>query len=368
MSRFTRRVGFLNVAGAAGMLGGVLAAAVCFTGCGDPPITAQRVPKEKDPHTAAAAADPHAHGHGVTPPTRAALEWKLPAGWKEATTGRMALATFAIAGEGGAEAQVSVTAMPNIAEHEADIVNMWRQQAGLPALGKEEAKASLQPVEVGGEKGRLFEVATAAGGATGPKRIVTAMAHRSDTSWFYKLTGDAKTVEAQKPAFLEFLKSIRVKEAAAPAEAAAPVAAPPPTPAPAAGSGPKWKVPAPWQTVAAGQMQLAKFAVPARGSAKAEVAVSVFPSDTGGTLANVNRWRGQIGLAPIAEAELPKQITALDPANPQAFLVDLKNNDRQLIAAIVPRGGQWFFYKLLGDAAAVTPEKDAFVAFVKSEP
>jgi hypothetical protein len=82
----------------------------------------------------------------------------------------------------------------------------------------------------------------------------------------------------------------------------------------------------------------------------------------------VNRWRQQIGLEPIAEADLAKHVTALDPASPQAFLVDLKNNDRQLVAAVVPRSGQWFFYKLMGGAAAVTPQKDAFVAFVKSEP
>jgi hypothetical protein len=137
---------------------------------------------------------------------------------------------------------------------------------------------------------------------------------------------------------------------------------------PTADAGPKWKVPPQWTALPAGQMQLAKFAMPQRGNAKAEVAVSVFSSDTGGTLRNVNRWRGQIGLGPVTEAELAQQVTKLDPANPQAVLVDLKNNDLQLIAAIIPRGGQWFFYKLTGDAAAVAPERDAFVAFVKSEP
>jgi hypothetical protein len=32
---------------------------------------------------------------------------------------------------------------------------------------------------------------------------------------------------------------------------------------------------------------------------KAEVTVSAFPGDTGGLLANLNRWRGQIGLEPV---------------------------------------------------------------------
>ncbi len=376
MGRSTRRIASWKTAGAAGSIAGLLLTTACFTGCGDPPITAQRVPKEKTPP---AAADPHGHaqgdphGHGMTPPARAALEWKLPAGWKEATTGRMALASFTIAGEGGAEAQVSVTALPNVVKHEADIVNMWRQQFDLPAVGADEALGALRPVEVGADKGRLFEAASKAAEGATARRIVAAMAHRSDASWFYKLSGDAKVVEAQKAAFIEFLKSIRIKEGVAPAEAQAETAPAPAAPAapasaPAAESTQKWKVPAQWTTVAAGMMQLAKFAVPARGDAKAEVAVSVFPNDTGGTLGNVNRWRQQIGLEPVTEAELLKQVTTLDPATPQAFLVDLKNNDRQLIAAVVPRGSQWFFYKLTGATAAVAPEKDAFVAFVKSEP
>jgi hypothetical protein len=105
--------------------------------------------------------------------------------------------------------------LSNLAGHEADIVNMWRQQLDLPSVGEPEALRSLQPVEVGDEPGRLFEVAAAADVATAQKRIVTAMVHRSDGSWFYKLTGDSKTVEAQKPAFIEFLKSIRIQQTAA---------------------------------------------------------------------------------------------------------------------------------------------------------
>ena len=46
----------------------------------------------------------------------------------------------------------------------------------------------------------------------------------------------------------------------------------------------------------------------------------------------------------------------------------MTNNGKRLIGAIVPRGSQWFFYKLLGDEAAVAAQRDAFVAFVKSEP
>jgi hypothetical protein len=342
----------------------VLVAALCLLGCDNAKITSDRVPKEKKTPT-----PDQAHGHGdmhghrtVTP--RAQLEYQLPAGWKEAAASRMSVASFILAGEGGGEAQLNITPLPSLAGREAGIVNMWRQQAGLSELSDDEAAKTLKPVEVAGEQGKLFELTAKPDGTNASATILTAMVHRPDGSWFYKLTGDTRTVEAHKPAFIEFLKSVRVREAPAPAaqEAMAPQAPP------ATESSFKWKVPAQWKPLAAGAMQAAKFAVPQRGDAKAEVSVSVFGNDTGGTLGNVNRWRSQIGLPPVAEPELKNHVTILDPATPQAFLVDLKNNDQQLIAAVVPRQGQWFFYKLMGHASAVAPEKDAFVAFVKSEP
>jgi hypothetical protein len=98
------------------------------------------------------------------------------------------------------------------------------------------------------------------------------------------------------------------------------------------------------------------------------VMVSIFPSDTGGLLGNVTRWRGQIGLSEISEADLAKLITPLDPKDSRAVMVDMTNSGKQLIGAIVPRGSQWFFYKLLGDEPAVAAQRDAFIAFVRSEP
>ena len=61
-------------------------------------------------------------------------------------------------------------------------------------------------------------------------------------------------------------------------------------------------------------------------------------------------------------------VSSLDPANPEAKLVDMTNANKRLVGAIVPRGGRYWFYKLLGDAEAVAPEKEAFIAFAKTAP
>ena len=112
-------------------------------------------------------------------------------------------------------------------------------------------------------------------------------------------------------------------------------------------------------------MQVAKFSVPEVNGAKADVTISVFPNSTGGTLANVNRWRNQIGLSPVDESGLSQIVKPLDEKNSGAVIADISNNSRRLVGAIVPNGGQWYFFKMMGDDAAVAPQKETFTKFVK---
>jgi hypothetical protein len=310
--------------------------------------TVEKRPPDTDPAAKAGADAPSQ--------PRPAITYTVPPDWKDLGANTMSLANFHIKTDAG-EASVNVTPLGSMAGGEAAIVNMWREQVGQPALPDSEAAATLSPVEIGGESGQLFEISGQRGGE--PLKIVTAFVHRSDGSWFYKMQGPDVVVTGQKPAFIEFLKSVHVQDNGATAAA----------PSEAAPASPQfhWKVPEGWQTLAPGQMQVAKFAVPARGDAKAEVFVSIFPSDTGGALANVNRWRRQVGLGEIDEAGLKSCSSPLEGA-PDALLVNLTNENRSLLGAIVPRDGQWWFYKLLGDTSAVSPEHDNFVRFAQSQP
>jgi hypothetical protein len=117
-------------------------------------------------------------------------------------------------------------------------------------------------------------------------------------------------------------------------------------------------------------MLLAKYTM-GSDTAKAELTISKFPGDVGGMLANVNRWRGQIQLPALSEAELSNAVTLVDVLGGRATLVDMTNDkatsgNQRLIAAIVSRDGQSWFYKMMGDAGTVGREKDAFVQFVQS--
>jgi hypothetical protein len=134
---------------------------------------------------------------------------------------------------------------------------------------------------------------------------------------------------------------------------------------------PNWEVPSGWKEVPGGQFLVAKFVLPGGGDAPTAVNVSKSPGDGGGLLANVNRWRGQLGLAPAAEADLAKQVQSLDLPGGKATLADLTGKDARtgqparLLAAVVTREGETWFYKLMGNEQVVQQEKDAFLKFVQ---
>ena len=49
-------------------------------------------------------------------------------------------------GAGGKEANASITRLANLDGKDPELVNMWRQAAGLKELSQEEALNQLQPV------------------------------------------------------------------------------------------------------------------------------------------------------------------------------------------------------------------------------
>ena len=123
-----------------------------------------------------------------------------------------------------------------------------------------------------------------------------------------------------------------------------------------------------WKTLAAGQMQVAKFAVPERDGAKAEVFVSVFPSESGGTLANVNRWRRQIGLDPVDEEGLKPLVSPLGGRSRRAarrFEERRKGACSARSSRATAAGG---FTSSWASTPAVTAEREAFVRFVQTAP
>ena len=260
-------------------------------------------------------------------------------------------------------------------------VNRWRSTVGLAPVKEEELAKLAQPVEIAGQTGQLYEQAGENPGSGEKGRILAAVLRREGVAWFFKMNGDDALVAEQKPAFLAFLKSVSF--AASTSRADLPPSHPPigdmasmPTAAPAgAGSTegkPTWQVPSTWKEIPGGQFLVAKFMISGAGGAQAAVNVSMSAGDGGGPVGNINRWRGQLGLAPLSDSEVNKLLTSIDTAGGKAMLVDMTGTDARtsqkarLVGAIVPQGNRTWFYKLMGDEQLVEKEKDSFAKLVQT--
>ena len=128
-------------------------------------------------------------------------------------------------------------------------------------------------------------------------------------------------------------------------------------------TNPQWVVPKDWQPGKTSSMRRASFAVTG-----AEIAVTVFPGDVGGLLANLNRWRGQIGLEPTTAEKLADLTQKLTVNGVAATVVDIANDatGKRMLVATIPQGGNSWFFKITGDKPLVEAQKAAFLDFVKS--
>jgi hypothetical protein len=352
-----------------------------LVGCNRGQVQEYRVSKEQPLGQAQAQPAALPPGHPDVPGAAApAIQCKRPADWQDAPLGEMRAASFRVAGKDGKQADVSVIPLPDLARSDLDNVNRWRGQVGLPGVSEEELAKLAQPVQIAGQSASLYEQAGTNPGSGDKSRILAAITRRDGTAWFFKMTGDDALVAAQKPAFIEFLTSVSFT--AATVQAQLPPSHPPidgasmmgqaSTAASSGQSKPNWDVPSGWKEVPGGQFLVAKFLVTGAADVQAAVNVSMSPGDGGGLLANVNRWRTQLGLGPVAEADLANQTQALDLADGKASVTDIAGQDpksgqpARLLAVVIPRSGQTWFYKLMGNAQVVQQEKDAFMKFVQS--
>jgi len=305
---------------------------------------------------------------------QAPLTWTTPKGWTEVPPSEMRVASFKVPGKDGKQADVSIVPLPGMTGTDTANVNRWRGQVGLPGMTEDDLQKSAENIEAGGKPAQLYDIAGQNPASGETARILGVIQHRDDMAWFYKMTGDATLVEQQKPAFIAFLKSLNFAAATAPATL--PPSHPPigdmMTPATSSGpvsheGQPKWQVPAGWHEVPAGQFLLAKFMLAGDGGAAAAVNVSMSAGDGGGLDANVNRWRGQLGLAPSPDS----LTTPIVVAGGKASLVDMIGTDvrtsqpTRLVGVIVSQSDRTWFYKLMGDAKVVESQKDAFTQFVQ---
>lgn len=300
------------------------------------------------------------------------LTWALPVGWTEVAPSEMRVASFSIVDANNKHADVSVIPLSGMGGGDLPNVNRWRGQVGLAKTTEDQLSAMAESVEAAGQPAQLYDITGKSPDNGQATRILVAIEHRGDTSWYFKMMGDADLVEQQKPTFITFLKSLsftaeQTQGQLPPGQPAISDTGATSTASPARTPGEAiLQVPPGWQAVDAGEFLVAKFSI-TNDSGAATVNVSSSKGDGGGLMPNVNRWRGQLGLPP----QMMLLSTTFEVSGGEAQMVDMTGTDAQtgqsaeIVGAIVTQPGRTWFYKLMGDPKVVSAQKDTFTQFVQ---
>jgi hypothetical protein len=135
---------------------------------------------------------------------------------------------------------------------------------------------------------------------------------------------------------------------------------------------PTWTLPKGWdKSDKKVPFSIGVFKVSEEGQ-EADVTVSWLAGDGGGLLQNVNRWRRQVGLPPIEQDDLLKEVKKVEVGGVPGYSVDLTAPDSagdkplRILGEIVPNEKRTWFFKMRGPVGLVEKQKGSFDTFVKS--
>ena len=238
-------------------------------------------------------------------PTNPTPRWQLPAAWKEEPGTGMRAATIFVP-TSGKPLELSITSLPwtDTQEDLLDNVNRWRGQVQLPPIGSEALAECTRELVAGDITLTIVDLLgqMQSSGMTPP--VVSGMPVPPDSSSVATAGGPAAPsgvpqMPAGHPSFSRSSAADRITLA--------------------------YETPAGWQSLPASGIRKAAFRV-TDAAREAQVTVIDFPATAGpmiaDPLANVNRWRSEVGLEPLTADDLAAATKPIEIAGLQASYVE----------------------------------------------
>jgi hypothetical protein len=279
--------------------------------------------------------------------------WELPDGWTEQPASGMRAATV-IVPTSGKPLELTVTSLPwtGAAAELLSNVNRWRGQMQLAPIGGDGLAECTRTITAGDAKMTVVDLRGTMGA----------------TGMMPPFAGGGASLPA--PAAQPSSDAGQLPPGHPPISSDAPQ-----------GAGPsplKFDTPAGWLPLPASGMRKAAFGI-VDGDERALVTVIDFPIDAGPMMAdpleNVNRWRREVGLGPIARDALDDQTESIEIGGAEGRYMEAvpdgaesaeSQADRATLAAMVQHGKLMWFIKLTGNRDLVAGERDRFKTFLKS--
>ena len=270
-------------------------------------------------------------------------EWELPQGWRRLPGTGTRFATLQI---GPVERPLELTVIPLTTapgaydDYILANINRWREQLAQPPFASVQAMRSAEPT------GWLSEVQT---------RDAVAVT-------FASMVGRARMESGRGSRGGQGLPPSHPPISSAVAGL--------PTDQPRGAARLTYETPAGWSPGRVDGMRAAAFEV-ADGDRKVEITAISLPASGGDRLANINRWRQQIQLAPTNADDLAKSLVSIQIGGRAAEYIEILGPEdsqprKAILAALLDDGALTWFFKLTGDAELALREQDRFKSFVQS--
>jgi hypothetical protein len=334
-----------------------------FFGCDDSEVQSYRVPKEKVATPAVLSAPSGQTGHGGPQQMFAAIvpqggqfwffkvtgdehflapikpqivdflksvvfegdqpTWTLPAGWNQQPGSNMRFATLVIA-DASHSAEMSVIALPQTPI--LPQVNRWRSQLGLNPITDMQLETDVEHLDANGIGVTLVSLVGEGSGTMSPP-----------------FASGASQLPPDHPAV-----STPIEAPSAPSTVS---------------RGPlSYQIPSGWQEQPASGMRVATIKI-----GEAELTIIPLAAAAGDLVANVNRWRGQVGLDSRSSVQIEQDCPVIDLGGTPGRLVELVGTTGQsMLGVIAVRDDKAWFVKLLAPSSIVVEEKENFRSFIQT--
>jgi len=284
--------------------------------------------------------------------------WQVPEDWKQEKAGQFLTAAYAIPGGG----RVTVSKLAGDGGGLAANLNRWRGQVGLKPVAEKDISGQPLKVADSDEVMQLFNL-TSVDSAAEAEGILAGILPLKNETWYFKFSGPVAVLRKSEGVFAEFLRSVRMAGSRKSA----------PAPAPSGVKKINVTPPEGWTASEGSAMRAASFSIAGPDGTSADVSVIPIPGDSGSILDNVNRWRAQLQLAPLASADDPALGSKVAGPAGELFTSHMTSSEPILNGkkaamgtAILKRPGMTWFFKITGEATLVEANLGKFDAFVRS--
>jgi len=281
----------------------------------------------------------------------AMLRWDLPPGWIERAPSAMRVANFGVGASEDAECYLTILAGDGGGV--GANVNRWLAQMQQPALVAAQIDA-LPRAKLFHREAVLLDIegtftGMSGGSAQAGRRLLGMLLVDPDGSAFLKFVGPADVVAREQESFKALAASFRSANdrpeeqtsSATRLERAA---------------GLLVRVPESWMRVP----EKPPRALDLRVDAEVECSITVLQGTAGGARANIDRWRGQIGLEPLDDAQFAG-LEVVPMLGNGALLVEASSSESGVLAAVSAGTERSVFVKLTGPLGQIGRHRAAFL-------